>query len=72
MFNDHTSWLIKFFHAFKCRIGVCNIIVRQGFTLELISRSHARLFHIQINVEGRILMGVFAVTHGLFTHEIKV
>ena len=72
VFHNHAGRLIKFFYAFKGCVGVGNIVIRQSLTLQLVCRRHTRFFYIEIHIKRGILMGIFAVTHGLFTHEIQI
>src|SRR5699024_9282495 len=54
------------------RIGIGDVVIREGFTLNLGCGSNGGFFHILFYIEGSLLVAVLAVTHILLLNEVQV
>ena len=72
MFDNNACRLGETFDALQCGIGVCNIVVRERFPLELDGSAYAGLGGFALHVKCGTLMGVFAVSHILLFEELTV
>ena len=72
MLHNHTGWLRKFFHAFQRRIGISDVVIGKGFTLNLDCGGNGGFFHILFYIEGSLLVAVFTVAHILLLNEVQV
>src|SRR5690606_29029487 len=62
--DDDASAGIKAAHTLPSCIGVCNIVVRQLFTLQLLVAAQQTVANGAVCVKGSALVRVFAVTQG--------
>ena len=72
MLHNHTCRLGELFHALQRRIGIGDVVIREGFTLNLGCGSNGGFFHILFYIEGSLLVAVLAVTHILLLNEVQV
>ncbi|CSF45773.1 Uncharacterised protein [Shigella sonnei] len=70
--HNHTCRLGELFHALQRRIGIGDVVIREGFTLNLGCGSNGGFFHILFYIEGSLLVAVLAVTHILLLNEVQV
>ena len=72
MFDDHTGWLVEFFHALQRRIGIGDVVVGKCFALYLLRGGNGSFFNILFYIEGCLLVAVLAVAHILLLNEVQV
>ena len=70
MFDDHAGRLMEVFDALQRGVGIRHVVVGQFFALDLTRGSNACFSGIGLNIEGRLLVRVFAVAH--FLHFVKL
>ena len=72
MLHDNAGRLAKLFHALQRRIGIGDVVIGEGFTLNLLRGRHGSFFDFFFYIEGCLLVAVFTVTHILLLNEVQV
>ena len=72
MFHNDTGGLLKVFNALKGGVGIGDIVVGQGFTLQLNRRGNTHFLRGVLTIKGGLLMGVFAVAHRFGFNQLQV
>ena len=72
MLNNHAGRLAKRFYAFKCSVGIGDVVIREGFALKHFCCGNAGFACLGVNVESCLLVRVFAVPHILLFLELQV
>ena len=70
--DDHTRGLLKGLHALPRRIGIGDVVVRQGLALQLRVGAEAALRGVEVAVKSRILVRIFSVAQRLRQIKLQV
>ena len=69
--HNHTCRFGELFHALQRRIGIGDVVIREGFTLNLGCGSNGGFFHILFYIEGSLLVAVLAVRISCFLMKFR-
>ena len=73
MFDDNAGGLVaEGFDAFQRGIGIGNIVVGQFLALQLLGGGNRAAGRCFFPVKRRVLMRVFAITHGLVMVKLQI
>lgn len=72
VFYNYICWFGEFFYVFQCCIGIGDVVIREGFILNLGCGSNGGFFYIFFYIEGSLLVVVFVVMYIQFFNEVQV
>ena len=70
VFDDHAGRFIKLTHGFPSCIAIGNVVVGQGFAVQLFVAGQKTRAHIHFTVERGVLVGIFTIAHVLHFDEL--